>query len=144
MFRPAALVPCLLSGLLLASGAGADDAALKTVRIERIYVQVATGLFVERSFAAARRVVGKEEWAEVRHPARTDGHDYDMARLPDHHRYGGGDIVAARLATPFAATAGPFQEANSVKGLVAPAGSLEAAAFRLGHPVPKHAMLASE
>ena len=58
MFRPAALVPCLLSGLLLASGAGADDAALKTVRIERIYVQVATGLFVERSFAAARRVAG--------------------------------------------------------------------------------------
>jgi len=126
--RASVLVACAVASLwgVLGLPAAAND-GMQIGKIDRTYLRVAPGLFIERSLMPRAR--GLETWAEVRLPAQgPDDRPYEMARVEnDRAQFGPGDVVEVRLSPHSALTAGAYAEPSQVLRLVARARDPEPA-----------------
>jgi len=103
-------------------------ATLQTGKVEGVYVEAYSGVFVERQLAGD--VAGKALCAYVvfANPL-PDGRTFATAHLPDALEIGPGDLVQVRIADPGSVESDTALEGNQVMALIAKSSTQAARNF---------------
>ena len=124
-FAAAALTAALIQGCHTQPPMGP---MLQTGKVEGVYVEAYSGVFVERQLAG--NVTGKALCAYVifANPL-PDGRTFATAHLPDALEIGPGDLVQVRVADPSSVESDAGLERNQVMALVAKSSTRAARNF---------------